>query len=261
VIGPQRNRPHVAAYWAADFPPVEGVPSAGWVARQLLDFLGYCSLHPTWLAGVVIVVGLALAARWLGVAALASVGCLILAAAVRAYPLSGGRTTVFLLPFVYLGLGAAIGAAADARRGAGTLVRGALAVAGLALALPMLAHGLAAPAAGIVYEETAPLIAALDAERRPNDRVYVYDGAVPAFRFHHPAIDAAITLGGSRTSSRRRADARSATRSSPTSGSTRASSTSARPRAPRSTSSRSRARPTASGTCNSRPRISPTPSG
>jgi hypothetical protein len=145
----------------------------------------------------VIVVGLALAARWLGVAALASVGCLILAAAVRAYPLSGGRTTVFLLPFVYLGLGAAIGAAADARRGAGTLVRGALAVAGLALALPMLAHGLAAPAAGIVYEETAPLIAALDAERRPNDRVYVYDGAVPAFRFHHPAIDAAITLGGS----------------------------------------------------------------
>jgi hypothetical protein len=48
-----------------------------------------------------------------------------------------------------------------------------------------------------VYEETAPLIAKLEAERGPADRVYVYDGAVQAFRFHHPAPDPAITLGGS----------------------------------------------------------------
>ena len=165
---------------------------------QLLDFISYCSLHPRWLAAAVVVAGLALASRWLGIAALVSVATLIAAAAWRAYPLSGGRTSVFLLPFVYLGLGSALGGiAASTRRDARALARGALAIAALVVVLPMLVHGVRAPAAGVVYEETVPLIAVLDAERQPTDRVYVYDGGVQAFRFHNPELDPTITLGGS----------------------------------------------------------------
>ncbi len=195
VIGPQRARPLVAAYWAQDFPPLDGVPSAGWVATQLLDFLRYCSLAPAWLAACLLLVGLLLAARWLGIAAIASVATLVGAAAWRLYPLAGGRTTIFLLPFVYVALAAVVGAAA--RRDLGAPIRFGVAVVAACVVVPMLTYGLRAPAAGIVYEETAPLITILETARRPQDRVYVYDGAVAAFRFRHPTLDPAITLGGS----------------------------------------------------------------
>jgi len=202
VIGPQRARPRITAYWAGDFPPLEGVPGAGWLTGQFLDFVAYACGQPAWLAAAVAVAGLLLTARWLGLAAFGAVATLIAAAAWRVYPLSGGRTTVFLLPFVYLGLGAAIGAAMraltpGARRDLGTLAQGALATVATFVVLGIVGRGLRDPQAGIVYEETAPLIAILEAERQPADRVYVYDGAVQAFRFHHPATDGAITLGGS----------------------------------------------------------------
>ncbi len=201
VIGPQRERPLVTAYWAGEFPPLEGIPSAGWVADRLLDFVGYASVHPPALAAAVLVTGLLFAARWLGITAAVSAATLIAAAAWRVYPLAGGRTTIFLLPFVYLGLGAAIGGGADAiRHGASRLAaagRLGVAIVAALLVLSMVGRGLRAPAAGIVYEETAPLMATIATERQPTDRVYVYDGAVQAFRFHHPAADPAITLGGS----------------------------------------------------------------
>jgi len=69
VIGPQRQRPRISAYWAGDFPPLEGVPSAGWLAGQLLDFVAYACGQPAWLAAAVTVAGLLLATRWLGLAA------------------------------------------------------------------------------------------------------------------------------------------------------------------------------------------------
>lgn len=207
VIGPQRDRPLVAAYWAAEFLPQDGgageasaaavsgvAASAGWIGRQLLDFLGYCSLQPAWLAVLVALAGLALVERWIAVAALTTLATLIVAAALRVYPLAGGRTTVFFLPFLYLAIAAAAG---GGRRNLLPAVRAVLALAASVVVVPMVVAGLRAPAAGVVYEEVAPLLATLDAKRQPNDRVYVYDGAVQAFRFHHPADDPAITLGGS----------------------------------------------------------------
>lgn len=202
VIGPQRDRPLVAAYWAAEFLPQDGgaaaastgfAGSAAWIGRQLLDFVAYCSLRPAWLAVVVAASGLVLAERWLGIAALTTLATLVVAASLRVYPLAGGRTTVFFLPFLYL----AIAAAGGGRRALPTAARIALALGTAGLVLPMVAAGVRAPAAGVVSEEIVPLIATLEAERQPTDRVYVYDGAVQAFRFHHPATDPAITLGGS----------------------------------------------------------------
>jgi hypothetical protein len=192
VIGPQRERPRVLAYWAGDFPPLDAAVGPGWYVGQLREFLVYAYGEPAVVAGVVTVVGLALAARWLGVAALVTLATAIAAAAWRVYPLSAGRTTVFLLPFVYVGLAAAVGVW-DRRAPAYRV----LTVAAALLLLGVVGRGLRHPTAGLVYEETVPLIAAIDAERQPNDRIYVYDGATQAFRFHHPTVDPAITLGGS----------------------------------------------------------------
>ncbi len=199
VIGPQRDRPLVAAYWAADFPPMEGVASAAWAWGQILGVVRYCSAEPPRLALLLAICGFLASRRWLGLAAVGSVGTLIDAAAWRVYPLSGGRTSVFLLPFLYLGIAGAVGAGASltVRRDVQTLLTGAVAVIAALVLGGMVVRGVRAPQAGLVYEEVAPLIATLEAERRPNDRVYVYDGGVQAFRFHHPASDPAITLGGS----------------------------------------------------------------
>lgn len=199
VIGPQRDRPLVAAYWAADFPPMEGVPGASWVWDQLLDVVRYCSAEPPRLALLLAICGYLASARWLGIAALGSGATLVAAAAWRVYPLSGGRTSVFLLPFLYLGIAGATGAGAAliTRRDVHTLATGAVAIVAALVIGTMVVHGVRAPQAGLVYEETAPLIATLARERQPTDKVYVYDGAVQAFRFHHPASDPGITLGGS----------------------------------------------------------------
>jgi hypothetical protein len=134
--------------------------------------------------------------------AIGAVATLIDAAALRVYPLSGGRTSVFLLCFVYLGLASALAASVrgelpGALRALPSALRATVGTAAAVAIALVVGRGVAAPTAGLVYEETAPLIAAIDAERQPTDRVYVYDGAVQAFRFHHPASDPAITLGGS----------------------------------------------------------------
>ena len=208
VIGPQRDRPLVAAYWAAEFLPQGGgvggasagtVPSGvaasvAWIGLQLLDFVGYCSLRPEWLAVLLALAGLTIAERWLAVAALTTLATLVVAAALRVYPLAGGRTTVFFLPFLFVAIAAAAG---GGRRALPVALRTSLALATAVLVLPMIAAGIRAPAAGVVSEEIAPLLATLAAERQPTDRVYVYDGAVQAFRFHHPQADPAVTLGGS----------------------------------------------------------------
>ena len=199
VIGPQRDRPLVAAYWAADFPPMEGVPGLPWVWDQLLDVVRYCSGEPPRLALLLAICGFLASARWLGIAALGSVATLIAAAAWRVYPLSGGRTSVFLLPLLYLGIAGAVGAGAAlaTRRDVQTALTAAVALVAALVVGGMVVRGVRSPQAGLVYEETAPLIATLERERQPNDKVYVYDGAVQAFRFHRPASDAAVTFGGS----------------------------------------------------------------
>jgi len=199
VIGPQRDRPLVAAYWAADFPPMEGVPGLPWIWDQLLDVVRYCSADPPRLALLLAICGFLASARWLGIAALGSVATLIAAAAWRVYPLSGGRTSVFLLPFIYLGIAGAVGAGSAllSRRDVHTIATGAVAIVAALVLGAMVVPAIRAPRAGLVYEEIAPLLATLEQERLPSDRIYVYDGAVQAFRFHHPASDPAVTLGGS----------------------------------------------------------------
>src|SRR5262249_39641801 len=156
------------AYWAGDFPPMEGIPSTGWLAGQLLDFVGYACGRPTWAIAAIVVIGLLLARPWLGLLAIGAVGTLIDAAALRLYPLWGGRTSVFLLCFVYLGLASAL--AAGVRRELPSALRGIVGTLAAIAIVAVVGRGLAAPTAGLVYEETAPLIAAIDAERQPTDR-------------------------------------------------------------------------------------------
>ncbi len=214
VIATQRARPVNAEYWAATFPSVDRA-GAAMVAAAATELLAFTLGAPRWLGGMSLAIGWVRAPRWFAAAGLGAIATVVVAGFVRVYPLSGGRTSLFLLPFVYLPFGAAVawlysaprpptrnGGDAEREerphgRNARAVVARALGVAaaGALLTLPLLAP--ADPNAGLVYEETAPLLATLAAERKPEERVYVYYGAVPAFTFYRPELDAGVTLGGS----------------------------------------------------------------
>ena len=202
IIGPQRARPLTTAYWAHEFAPRQPAALAHWVGVQLLGLADFALGRPIWLLALAALAGYLLAPRWLWVAALVVLGTVIVAATLRLYPFAATRTSLFLLPFVYLPwgatvarLGALAAPACAARRRDRALGAAAFAAAVAMLAIP--ARGSLHPGAGLVREETAPLLDWLAADRQPTDRVYVYCGAVPAFRFYHPEMDARITFGGS----------------------------------------------------------------
>lgn len=197
VIGPQRARPQVVAYWAADFAPPGAGPATEWAGAQLLALTAYAFGRPALLFALVVLIGLVLAPRWGKLTTVGSALTVLTAAALHLYPLAAGRTSLFLLPFLYLPLAGALARLGALGGTAGAKQRAirTIAIGGALVLLALPARG--ALRAGLVMEETAPLVRRLAADRQPTDRVYVYCGAVPAFHFYHSRMDERVTLGGS----------------------------------------------------------------
>jgi hypothetical protein len=206
VIAAQRARPINTTYWAASFPEF-GRDGVAMVAEAGAELLAFAIGTPRWLFAIALMIGAVRAPRWFLLAGGGVVATVLAAGFLHIYPLSGGRTSLFLLPLLYVTIGGAATAYVDTGSGLfwrsrrDPYVRGpalrALGAAGASALLALPFAGAHYPGTGLVYEETAPLVARLEAERKPNERVYVYYGAVPAFRFYHPDLDPAITLGGS----------------------------------------------------------------
>ena len=194
-IAIQRARPLVAEYWASDFPPAAAGALPAWTAAQLLDLARYVTASPVWLYLAIAALGYAAVPRWFRWAALLTLLTVVAAAAARMYPLAGGRTSLYLLPFLYLPIGAAAAWLPPRERSFPAVRLATILALAAVVALP--ARASLDRDAGLVLEETAPLIAQLRAERAPTDRVYVYYGAVPAFQFYHPERDDRIVLGTS----------------------------------------------------------------
>jgi Dolichyl-phosphate-mannose-protein mannosyltransferase len=198
VIGPQRARPRVLAFWAQGFPSSHGGPALVWAGRQVVALLRYACGEPVWLYAGLVLGGLLVMAGWLRTTIVVTLLAVLVAAILRLYPFAPGRTALFLLPLPYLALAAAVDAIARRRVAAassGRRLAWSAAVAASVLVLVPPARG--ARSVRPVVEETRPLVRWLDAAREPDDRVYVYYSAVPAFRFYHPTLDAGIVLGGS----------------------------------------------------------------
>ncbi len=121
-------------------------------------------------------------AAWL---AAAPIGMTIGAALAGAYPFGAIRQDLFLLPMLYVcaALGLAAAAGAVERRWGGLAGLGLAGVAVVALAwtgamrLPALMNH-------VGNEPMRPLVATLAERLRPGQRIYVYAGAVPAFRYY-----------------------------------------------------------------------------
>ena len=182
VIGPQRARPLTTAYWAASFAPRGSELLLPWALAQLRAVVDYVLGRPLWLVVPALLVGYLSTPRWVRVAALVTVAVVIAAAALEVYPLAGGRTSLFLAPLLYVPLAAAVAwvaslgataspgapkpSSARAPTGAGRRVLGGLALIAAVGLAAFPARGSLRARAGLVVEETAPLVAWLAAERR-----------------------------------------------------------------------------------------------
>jgi hypothetical protein len=99
-------------------------------------------------------------------------GCAVL------YPYGGGRQDIFLMPMIFVTAGFGVRLLFDApgRRGVATLAAAVLLLVGLReTRLYLIGPG---------TEELRPLVRQMKAAWQAGDRVYVYAGSVPAFRYY-----------------------------------------------------------------------------
>ncbi|MGQ9676376.1 MAG: glycosyltransferase family 39 protein [Chloroflexota bacterium] len=104
------------------------------------------------------------------------------AACARAYPYHGQRQVIYLAPMIYVlaGFGYTCLLRMGPRRVLALVVALALVLSGVASSWQWLSS--AGP------ENTKPVLAALSSRSKPEDVVYVYYGAIPAFRYYYRDI-------------------------------------------------------------------------
>lgn len=177
------------AYWQDYFMPIPPWSNPGWMLNTLTHFLTYFGPSiPGWLALLLLLGGWI--ALWRLRPSLAMIFALTLlaafgAAALGKYPL-GGRMLLFAAP---IGIGL-LGAAFEGLYQALIRLRWGAGLAVCALALALLA-GTAANAlenfgTPRMQENMHPAIRVLRARHRPDDIIYVYYAAMPAFRYYAP---------------------------------------------------------------------------
>lgn len=204
VIQTQRAQPVLAAYWSPGFMPAGTTQAVAWLRARIGALVAYLVDRPPWLFGLAVLAGYAVAPGHLAATAAMVAGAVLGAAALGLYPLAPGRTSLFLLPFFYLPLAALAARLATVGwpRGATPLwqraARAPALIAAAALLLFPARGALRARADLLVVEDIEPLLRWVAAERKPSDRVYVYYGAAPAFRFYYPRYDPHMRAGDPR---------------------------------------------------------------
>jgi len=182
---------YLVQYWAGAFMPMPVWEHLDWFGPTLQGMLNDpVGLGTYWpLAAALMLVGwVALLRRtWqFGVLFGLVLGTTLAASALGKYPFAG-RMILFIVP-VFLALaGSGLDAFVEWLRGPRWLGSGlAVMLAAVLLFQPLIAaqENLLQPT---YYEHVRPAMAFLQANRRPNDAIYVYSWAVPAFRYYAPA--------------------------------------------------------------------------
>jgi hypothetical protein len=200
-----RGNDYLLNYWAGHFLPLppKNAGDLAWLFEHYFGpfampgGLAGSEIRSGGLAAVFFAVGLWGLARdrWPVAVAVGSPALLaLLASGVHAYPFAG-RLLLFLVPLLVLGV--ARGAYAVAAALKPTQAFAAVALTGVLVAAPAL-EAWQTVKRPLREEQLAPVLAAVRAELRPGDQVYVYYGAVPAF-LHYTRDDPfpadGLTLG------------------------------------------------------------------
>jgi hypothetical protein len=179
-------------YWAAGFPPDSWTQTLErfWPWERLISLLGQGApgeqaalgyLLPT-LYAVLALVGIGVLwvqHRRVCLLLTAPLGVTIGAAVAGQYPFSD-RLILFLLPTVFIAIAATIDAVWQLTRPRSVVIASALAVAMLTPAV----YPVAITPPAYLNEHMKPMLARLQADRRPGDGIYVYYGAAPVVAFY-----------------------------------------------------------------------------
>jgi len=187
-------------FWQDFFLPIP--PTTSWLAKQFNDMFASFSAAglglqtPLWFNLLGIFTGI----LWLGMRqprVMVQIGLIFAAAlaasALRKYPF-GGRMVLFLLPLVAALLGASMDALYKiVRRLAGNIPAGLLTVA---LGVVFVFAPVQASAEPLIHpymhEDISQALSALRQARQPEDAVYIYPAASPAFLYYAPRYGFAL---------------------------------------------------------------------
>jgi hypothetical protein len=183
------TREYLLDYWGAGFPPLpySRALATFWPWDAIVGLLGpggQATLAyplPT-LYALLAVAGIGILWRWERRAALllmAPLALTVCAAVARQYPFTG-RLIVFLVPAMFI----AIATAVEGIRRLAQPYSPALAGALVLFVVAPLVYPVAATPPVYVSEHVKPVLAHLQAERRPDDAIYVYYGAAPVTAFY-----------------------------------------------------------------------------
>lgn len=181
------TRAYLEAFWQPAFLPWWNGAAATlhWLGATTLGEFSWLVADPlAWPAILLATIGLVALLRrpaGVGLAALVLGPTLLalLASALRLYPFAT-RLTLFVAPAIALLIGCGLDALNSSRAARPNPLATLLAVVTFALAarplrdLPM------------VHEELRPMVRYVAAHRQPGDAIYVYYGALPAFRYYAP---------------------------------------------------------------------------
>ena len=196
---------YLADYWAGHFLalPPQDLGDVAWLVDHIVAFF----TTPGGFGGELVPLGGFAAAlaliglrefgreRWpVAVSIVVSAGLVLIASGLQKYPI-GGRLMLFLAPFAVLLVARGARAVFDGLSGQNPFAARALLVLLVAAPLWETVDALRKPPRS---EQLAPVLERVRAEYRPGDRVFVYYGAVPAFRLYtreRPFPAEAVTLG------------------------------------------------------------------
>jgi 4-amino-4-deoxy-L-arabinose transferase-like glycosyltransferase len=179
-------------YWAGHFMPLPPLSPSdlGWLVDHFFSFFSYpgglsggSEMHMGGLAAVLFIIGIAAFARerWPIAAALVLPALLALfASGLNKYPFAG-RLLLFLVPLMLLAVARGAWVVISAVRP--TQPFAAYALLGVLLFAPLLEtyQQIRRP---LREEQLTPLLAELRTRLQPGDKVYMYYGGVPAFKFY-----------------------------------------------------------------------------
>ncbi|HEY1190607.1 MAG TPA: hypothetical protein VGE74_23440 [Gemmata sp.] len=199
------NNAYLTGYWSGHFLalPPKGLGDAAWLVDHLVAFFtapggfGGPRVPLGGFAAALALIGLRVFARerWpVALALTVPVALVLLASGLQKYPI-GGRLMLFMAPFAVLLVARAGWAVCEALAEKNGFAARVLLVLLVAAPLWESVEVLRKPPRA---EQLAPVLDQVRASFRPGDRVFVYYGAVPAFRFYtrpHPFPADSVTLG------------------------------------------------------------------
>lgn len=192
--------PWLVAFWQAYFPDTSSSQSLYlWLVKSSFNILVFGFGNNTWLALILIPVGLheffrKKCKRFL-VYVLFPLLLTLAASFLHRYPYGGGKVMLFAFPLLFIAFGQGLFWALS------TLYRkryfAAMLVIALLIGLPAgreIYNNLTKP---VRREEMRPLVEYLKQNLRPDDRIYVYYRAKPAFKYYYQGNYKNVTLGKS----------------------------------------------------------------